>query len=194
MRVIRQSRDIFFPRVIALGTFDGVHLGHQRLLETGRELADRYGAKLRVCTFDRHPLSVLRPDRTPRELTSILMKAKIMARMGVDEMQLIPFNRQEANLSPEEFLTQLRKSVRVRAVVAGWNYTFGKGGLGTAETLRADGEQHGYEVVIVPPVTTADGRVISSSAIREALAAGDIAAAEEMLGRPLPRSGMDRMV
>ena len=173
-------------RVLALGTFDGVHRGHRALLEAGMAYARREGLKLRVCTFDRHPLEVICPEKAPRVLTPLPEKIRLMEEMGVDELQLIPFNRETAGMEPEVFLEKLRQMVRLRAIAAGWNYTFGKGGRGNADMLNADGPEHGYDVLIVPPVTLETGEPISSSLIREALEQGRIREAEEMLGHAVP--------
>lgn len=179
-------------RVVALGTFDGVHRGHRELLETGIRCAREHGVPLRACTFDRHPLEVIRPEAAPKILTTIPEKAALMAMIGVDEMQLIPFRKETADTEPEDFLDWLRETTDVRAVVAGWNYTFGRKGRGNAEMLREDGKRHGYEVVILPPVTAGDGTILSSSAVRERIAAGKIPEAEEMLGHGYQLSGTVR--
>ena len=117
-------------RVLALGTFDGVHRGHRALLETGLAYARRHGLLLRVCTFDRHPLEVLCPEKAPRVLTPLAEKIRLMEEAGADELQLIPFTRETADMGPEAFLAKLREMVILRAVVAGWNYTFGREGRG----------------------------------------------------------------
>lgn len=179
-------------RVVALGTFDGVHRGHRELLETGLKYAREHGTLLRACTFDRHPLEVIRPEHAPKILTTIPEKAALMAYAGVDEMQLIRFRKATADMEPEDFLEMLRKSMKVRAVTAGWNYTFGRRGRGDADMLRADGRKHGYDVIILPPVTTEDGTILSSSTIRERIELGDIPQAEEMLGHGYRLSGRVR--
>ena len=136
MRVIRTPRTAG-DRVIALGTFDGVHRGHRALIRAARRMAREMGVPLRVCTFDRHPLEVLRPDNPPELLSTTPEKALEMQRLGVDEMELIRFDRQTADLEPEEFLERLRRLNGVRGIVAGWNYSFGRKGRGDAELLQA---------------------------------------------------------
>ena len=188
MRVIWQGQ-AEAPRVVALGTFDGVHRGHRELLETGLRFAREEGCLLRACTFDRHPLEIVRPESAPRMLTTIPEKAALMARIGVDEMLLIHFDRHTADMEPEAFLAMLRNTTDLRAVTAGWNYTFGRRGRGDADMLLADGKKHGYQVLIQPPVTAADGSILSSSTIRDQLETGNIPRAEEMLGHGYQLSG-----
>ena len=176
-------------RVIALGTFDGVHLGHQALIRAGREEALAEGVPLRVCTFDVHPLSIVAPEHAPALLTTEAEKKERMELCGADELRVMTFNQALADLSPDAFLNRLREECELRAVIAGWNYTFGRSGGGNAETLRRDGQKHGYRVVIVPSVRNRDGDIISSTAIRGRLKAGDLAGANGMLGYAYPLSG-----
>ena len=183
MKVIRNQTPVG-ERVLALGTFDGVHRGHQALLTAGKRIARESGILLRACSFDRHPLEVLRPETAPKLLTTLQEKTELMARYGVDELQLIHFTRETADMLPEEFLKMLRDTVSLRAVIAGWNYTFGKHGSGTAELLRQDGEKHGYKVLIVPPVMTDGGEAISSTLIRGILQEGNTEEAGKLMGHP----------
>ena len=172
------------PLVLALGTFDGVHRGHQRLILEGKRLAAEKGARLRVCTFDRHPLEVLRPEAAPGLLTVGKEQAERMMACGVDELQILPFTRETAETEPEAFLKKLRGMCDLQAVVAGWNYSFGRRGRGNAAMLEKDGKTAGYTVHIVPPVRTEAGEIISSSAIREKLLQGKAEEARDMLGIP----------
>ena len=188
MRVIQLAHPAG-ERVVALGTFDGVHCGHRTLISSAKALSQELGIPLRLCTFNRHPLEILRPDNPPEMLSTIPEKAREMQKLGVDEMELIAFDRRTADLEPEDFLDRLRNTMNVRAVVAGWNYSFGKMGRGDAELLTKDGKKHGYRVVIVPPATLADGTVISSSLIRRKLREGLVAEAAELLGHDYSLTG-----
>ena len=176
-------------RVIALGMFDGVHRGHRALLMNAKRLADELGVPLRVCTFNRHPLEIIRPENPPEMISTIPERASLMYGIGVDEMDLIPFDKMTADMEPEVFLERMRSCLDVRAVVAGWNYSFGRGGKGGAELLYADGKKHGYDVLIVPPVKTEDGEIISSTTIRNLLQQGCISKASAMMGHPYELHG-----
>ncbi len=181
MRTIWDRKPGGGERVLALGTFDGVHLGHQALLDAGKAYAREHGILLRACSFDRHPLEVLRPEIAPKLLTTQEEKAALMEKYGADELQLLEFTRETADMEPEAFLDMLRETVTLRAVVAGWNYSFGRGGKGDAELLYADGRRHGYDVLIVPPVKTEDGEIISSTLIRGRLQEGCLEDAAKMM-------------
>ncbi len=189
MRVIRGTEKAG-ERVVALGTFDGVHLGHQALLKTAKAYARTHGIPLRVYTFDRHPLEVIAPKFAPKILTTLPEKMSKMCRLGVDEVQLVTFDRDMADMEPETFLCRLREAMDVRAVVAGWNYTFGRKAGGDAEMLYRDGKEHGYDVLIEQPVTREDGTAISSTLIREELQAGNMDEADSLMCGPYTISGM----
>ena len=188
MKVIRKV-NAAGERVLALGTFDGVHRGHQALLSAGRRYASEHGILLRACSFDRHPLEVLCPERAPKLLTTPEEKKELMAAYGADELLLIPFTRETADMPPEQFLQTLRETAGLRAVIAGWNYSFGKGGKGGAELLKRNGMEHGYDVMIIPPVRTKTGEAISSTLIRERLQAGNVEEAGELMGHPYELRG-----
>ena len=188
MRVIRGTEKAG-ERVVALGTFDGVHLGHQALLKTAKAYARAHGIPLRVYTFDRHPLEVIAPKFAPKILMTLPEKMSKMCRLGVDEVQLVTFDRDMADMEPEAFLCRLREAMDVRAVVAGWNYTFGRKAEGNAEMLCRDGKEHSYDVLIEQPVTREDGTAISSTLIREELQAGNMEEADSLMRGPYTISG-----
>lgn len=183
MQVIRQlpekpSKDC----VLALGNFDGVHLGHQRLLESGLEIARKTGIDLSVLLFEPHPLKLLFPGKMIGLLTTSAQRLKLLEELGVDTVYLIPFTHQMADTTPEKFVSDILLQVGTRYVVVGFNYSFGSKGKGTPEDLQDLGEEYGFGVSILQAQTMA-GRVISSSSIRKALIQGDIRQAQDMLGR-----------
>lgn len=157
--------------VLALGTFDGVHVGHAALIRRAREIAARRGAQCVVCSFDRHPLCVLDPARAPRQLTSTQEKCARLARLGVDCVLLEPFTQSLAAMPAREYLTNLTRAMRAVAVVVGQNHRFGHRGEGDARLTRELGRQLGFEAVIVPPVYDG-GEMVSSTLIRALLASG----------------------
>ena len=188
MKVIREQEPAG-ERVLALGTFDGVHRGHQALLDAGKRYAQEHGILLRACSFDRHPLEVLQPEKAPKLLTTLPEKTRLMAHYGADELQLLHFTREMADMDPIDFLRMLRETMILRAVVAGWNYSFGKGGKGNAELLQEDGIRNGYDVMIVPPVRTDTGEAVSSTLIRKRVLEGRLEEAADLMGHPYELQG-----
>jgi riboflavin kinase/FMN adenylyltransferase len=170
-------------RVVALGTFDGVHLGHRRLIHEAIESAQALGATSTVATFEPMPSEMLRPGQVPRRLSGIERRAELIAQEGVDELLIIAFTHELSLLSPEAFAEQVLvgKAGAVHVIV-GENYRFGHAAEGDAAALIALGERHGFGVTAVSLVT-ADGERVSSSWIRELVRQGEVEHAARLLGR-----------
>lgn len=181
MNVIRSESEFGGARsVVALGMFDGVHIGHQMLIREAVKLAGETGANCVVCTFDRHPLSVLRPDKAPVPLLTLEENIAKFAALGADHTLVKPFTKDFAAVEAEDFLRSLVKDMRVCGIVAGENYTFGRMGRGNADMLRSMQHELGFRAVIVPPVM--DGDVMASSTrVRALMSAGERAHAERLL-------------
>ena len=167
--------------VIALGTFDGVHIGHQKLMRTAAAVAAERGLDSVVCTFDRHPLAVLRPGSEPLELLSLEEKLAKFKRLGAEIALVLEFTREFAGIEAEDFLRSLVRDMRAQALVVGENYTFGRGGRGNSDMLRRLAPEMGFEAVIVEPVTDG-GEIVSSTRIRRLIEAGETGYAGRLLG------------
>lgn len=173
--------------VIALGTFDGLHLGHTDVINTARDYAERSGLKLAVFTFSNHPLALIRPDLVPVRIISAEEKIKLLESFGVDYLINIPFTEDFAALSPDEFLEKLA-CFNYRCLVVGENFTYGFLGSGKTETLERSGRKNGFDV-IVRPLVKINGNVVSSTGIRNLIQAGHIEYANRMLGRAYAITG-----
>lgn len=173
--------------VIALGTFDGLHLGHTDVINTAKDYAERNGLKLAVFTFSNHPLALIRPDLVPVRIISAEEKIKLLESFGVDYLINIPFTEDFAALSPDEFLERLAY-FNYRCLVVGENFTYGFLGSGKTETLERSGRKNGFDV-IVRPLVKMNGNVVSSTGIRNLIQAGHIEYANRMLGRAYSITG-----
>lgn len=173
--------------VIALGTFDGLHLGHTDVIDTAKDYAERSGLKLAVFTFSNHPLALIRPDLVPVRIISAEEKIKLLESFGVDYLINIPFTEDFAALSPDEFLEKLA-CFNYRCLVVGENFTYGFLGSGKTETLERSGRKNGFDV-IVRPLVKMNGNVVSSTGIRNLIQAGHIEYANRMLGRAYAITG-----
>lgn len=173
--------------VVVIGNFDGVHLGHRAVLSAARELVQP-GGELIAVTFWPHPTWVIRPGHGPLLLTEYEHRADLLRDAGADRVEMVRFDAEVAGWSPEEFVTRVLRPLAPSHVVVGENFRFGHRAAGTAETLAelADGqfEVNGLELVEVSSHTA------SSTAIREALAAGDVESAAAMLGRRFTFGGV----
>lgn len=170
------------PLCLALGNFDGVHLGHQQLIKECVDFAARNKGTAAAYIFDPHPARVINPSKAPKLLVTAERKAELLKALGLDLLIYAPFTPQVAQCAPERFVHHiLVEKLNVQQVVVGFNYSFGFRGAGTPELLKHLGNQYGFKNIIVEPVEI-NGRVISSSAIRQALELGNIEQAAEMLG------------
>jgi riboflavin kinase/FMN adenylyltransferase len=177
------------PRVVAIGTFDGVHAGHRAVIGAAIARGRDLGLRSAVLTFDRHPLAVLDAARQPRLLTTAAEKERLIGELGPDELIVLHFDEALAALSPEDFCRRLlRGGLDARVVVVGENFTFGAGGRGDAAALRACGAERGFETIVVGLVTE-EGRAISSTRIRRLLHEGRLEEVREILGRPPSATG-----
>jgi riboflavin kinase/FMN adenylyltransferase len=166
--------------VVTIGNFDGVHLGHRTLIARARAKADQLGVDLVAVTFDPHPMAVLRPEHAPAMLTDIGTRCDLLAECGVDDVLVLPFSREIAAWTPEEFVDRvLTTGLHACAVVVGANFRFGNKAAGDVAFLAAHGS---FEVTGVE----LDGgpQVWSSTYVRTCLATGDVEGAAEALGRP----------
>lgn len=175
--------------VVTIGNFDGVHRGHLAVVTAARGLAGTDPVK--VVTFAPHPLLVLRPDQAPPVLTPLPEKIRLLLAAGADEVVVLEFDQALARMSPAEFVrVVLVQRLRARVVVVGENFRFGHRAAGDVALLRRLGASAGFAVVPAPLATVPDGSRVSSSSIRERLAAGDVEAVQAALGRPMRLFGL----
>jgi riboflavin kinase/FMN adenylyltransferase len=184
MQVYRSLEEVppdFGPSAVTIGNFDGVHLGHRRILRRVKEIAAEHGWKPSVLTFDPHPTRVVAPDRTPPLLTSPERRAALMREEGIAQVLILPFTRELAMLTPEQFVERLLvKALGARAVLVGDNFHFGHRQAGNVAVLAELGCKFGFETEIVKAVAWR-GRVVSSSGIRELIRAGKVGLAARLL-------------
>lgn len=174
---------------VTIGNFDGVHLGHQRILETVRELARQTNCKSAVMTFFPHPARVLRPAEAPPLLMTLDQRMAAIESLGIDAAFVLRFDLQLAAVSAEDFVRRfLVEMMHARAVLVGGNFRFGHRQSGDVKLLEELGRRWGFEVKILPPVVK-DGIVVSSTAIRAALREGRVEDARHLLGRPYALAG-----
>jgi riboflavin kinase / FMN adenylyltransferase len=174
---------------VTVGTFDGLHLGHQEILRRVRERARGSGTYAAVVTFDPHPMRVLHPDRSPLLIQTLPQRLAGFEQMGVDAALVLRFDRELSLVSADEFIDRiLVQGLRASAILVGENFRFGHRGVGDVKLLREHGAREGLEVEIVAPVE-AGGQMVSSTAIRGFVASGDVAAANSLLGRPFSLTG-----
>lgn len=168
---------------LAIGVFDGVHLGHQAVISTSTHHAHSAGGTSVVVTFDPHPAKILRPNEAPHLLTATQHKIALIRALGVGHLLVIKFDKNFAATSPESFVEQLvQASKPLQEICVGHEWSFGKSRAGNLDLLKQLGARFDFSVVGIPPVK-ANGTVVSSTAIRQAIETGELEKAAEMLGR-----------
>ena len=168
---------------IALGMFDGVHVGHASIMRRAVELARENEGTAMVFTFSNHPLSILDPEHMPLSVGNRSLRRSIVQSLGVDVMVEIPFTKEFSKKTPEEFLAILENYIAPIYVVTGQNFTFGRFGKGNGRMLIREGSNYGFKAEICPTITV-DRRIVSSTRIRKLIADGDLSEVNILLGRP----------
>lgn len=177
------------PTVIALGYFDGIHLGHQKLIKTAIKIAQNMNIKSAVYTFNTHPLSVLSPEKAPKLLFPNNKKIEIIQSLGIDYLVFSDFTRDIMTKTPDKFVKEiLVDQFNMKHVVVGFNYKFGYKGIGTPELLKTLGKKHGFAVTVIEPVKE-QGTIVSSTNIRKLIANGDMQTTKDYLGHFYSISG-----
>jgi len=183
-RSLEEAGRVATPSVVTIGNFDGVHIGHQRILRRVAEIGRQRGWRPLAVTFDPHPLAVLAPERSPLLLSSPEQRAGWMAECGVPEVLILPFTYEFSQTPPESFVAEiLVQGLHAKAVLVGENFRFGRDQRGDCRLLRDLGHHYGFEVEVVPPVRYRRW-IVSSTAVRELLQRGRVSLACRMLGRP----------
>ena len=194
MIVFRDPSEVpadFGPSVVAIGKFDGVHVGHRAVIERMREDARAIGARTVAVTFDRNPLEVLRPELCPENVVATERKIELLGELDLDATLVLTFDRALASLPAEDFVRDiLVDALHAAMILVGRDFRFGRGGAGDPALLQRMGPEHGFTVDVIDDVTPEGGeRRVSSTWVRELLAAGDVAQAAGVLGRPVSVAG-----
>lgn len=175
--------------VIALGTFDGVHRGHQKIIRAAVSYAEKYGLEPTAITFDPHPQQLIAPERGLMLLTILSERKELLHRLGIKKVYVLRFNHLVQKLSPEEFIKKyLVSRLKAKHIFAGYDFAFGWGRTGGVINLKKLGRQYGFDVTIVSPVKY-NSHLIKSKKIREELSRGDFEFGVELLGHPYQISG-----
>ncbi len=186
MKVFRSIKrlSLIGPSVVTIGNFDGVHLGHQKIIKTLKEKADREGLAGVLVTFDPHPVKVLHPDRNLKLLMPLEERLSLIEKLGIDICVVVPFTREFSKTPPEAFVRDfLVNKLNAKHVVVGSGYRFGRAKTGDTRGLRRLGRKYDFGLTVVRPVRRF-GHVVSSSNIRQLLGWGRVCDASQMLGRP----------
>ncbi|MBK5242818.1 bifunctional riboflavin kinase/FAD synthetase [Clostridium sp.] len=171
-----------YPTYIALGNFDGLHLGHMHLINKTVKLSKDNNTKSMICTFKNHPLSVINKDICPKLLMNNDSKINILENIGIDIVGLINFNKEFMKTTPEQFIKNMVNFYNAKGIVVGFNYRFGYKNLGDVEMLKTYSNILGYELYVCEAISI-NNEIVSSSKIRHLITEGDITKANELLGR-----------
>lgn len=172
--------------VVGVGNFDGVHKGHQKVLQEGLIHAKESGLPFIVVTFEPHPRQVLSPDNAPKRLTGFAEKCRLLKRYGVEGVYVVRFTKTYAQTPPEVFMRQVfKEALQAKHVVVGYDFAFGKNRTGGTTALKEMGKELGYNVSVVAPQEEDGGGVYSSSRVRQALLEEDFKKAKALLGHTL---------
>lgn len=183
LRTIEELSTLPGPVALAIGVFDGVHLGHQEVIRDAQDFVATHGGTAVVLTFDPHPLRVLKPEAAPRLLCSTRHKLNLLKRYGVDHTLVLPFTAKTAEQDGRSFVEALAAACRPLGFISvGYTWSFGRGRSGNIHLLMDLGQAHGFGVYGVPEVQV-DDEVVSSTRIREAVRTGDFEKARRLLGR-----------
>lgn len=193
MKIIRDLSDIeqpFHNAVVTLGNFDGVHLGHREIFRSVVKTAKRIGGTSIVCTFQPHPLKMLAPEHAPRLINTQQEKERLIEASCVDVLLMLPFTLQLASMSPQDFVHDvLLKTIGLKHLVVGYDYAFGRGRQGDITFLRHQGRMHDFVVDVFGPVQK-NGKVLSSTRVRQAVLSGRVDDAVALLGRQFNLEGV----
>lgn len=182
-RSLAEAKGHFGPCALAIGNFDGVHIGHRKLIEETVALAKLRGVAAAVLTFDPHPAAVVAPERVPALICPLEERLRLIAAAGIERIFVLPFTHDVARLSAEEFVVKiLVGTLETRAVLVGENFRFGYRQAGTPPVLEFLGFQYGFETSFLPPVKLG-GEIVSSTAVRTELQRGKVVRAARLLGR-----------
>ena len=177
-----------FPTYIALGSFDGLHLGHMSLIDRTVQLAKENNAKSMVYVFQNHPLTVINPEISPKLIMSNNTKIKLLEDSGIDIVNLVSFDKDFMKITPEEFIKNMVNFYNAKGIIIGFNYRFGYKNLGDVQMLQRYSRVLGYKLYVCEAVSK-NHELVSSSKIRHLIAEGDVVKARLLLGRPIAATG-----
>lgn len=190
MKTYRELLTLSSPTACGLGNFDGVHLGHQKLIKELLKQATIRNLESTILTFEPHPSKILYPDKADPLIMTLKQKENVIKTYGIDNLVLIPFTRDFSNIDYEDFIYDiLIKKCRAKTIVVGFDYRFGKKGAGNARILKEICRKEGIDTIIIPPVTY-EGKIVSSTLIRSLIRNGNVKKAREFMARPFSIEGI----